>query len=428
MHESESITYDLAVIGTGMAGMAAGLFAASRGLSIVQIGGTKEIIFASGLFDLMGVHPAETGHLWQDPWAAIDALVRDLPSHPYARMKKEDIQAAFDEILSSFQKADLNYCRHRNRNANLLTPMGTIKTTYCVPKSMWNGVRALEEKDSCLLIDIRGLKGFSGGLIKDVGKDRWPDLSHHRIVFPGTEHLTEVYAEHLANALILSQNREKLAQVVRPLVKDVRAVGMPAILGLYRPDEVIADLERMIGTAVFEIPTMPPSVSGLRLKEAFERQLRSKGVRYFSRKKVLEANSGIDDDFELGIGSTAVERRVKSKGVILASGRFLGGGLHADRGHIRETVFDLYVHQPEKRTKWHHENFLHPGGHPINCAGLETDDEFRPLGENGRPAFDRLFAAGSILAHQDWKRQKCGAGLAIATAYAAVNAFVRHCH
>jgi glycerol-3-phosphate dehydrogenase subunit B len=31
-----------------------------------------------------------------------------------------------------------------------------------------------------------------------------------------------------------------------------------------------------------------------------------------------------------------------------------------------------------------------------------------------------LFAAGSILAHQDWMRMKCGSGLAIATAYAAV--------
>lgn len=31
-------------------------------------------------------------------------------------------------------------------------------------------------------------------------------------------------------------------------------------------------------------------------------------------------------------------------------------------------------------------------------------------------------AAGAILAHQDWVRQKCGSGLAIATAYGAVRA------
>ncbi len=425
MHEAESITYDLAIIGTGIAGMAAGLFAANRGLSIVQIGGTREIIFASGLFDLMGVHPEEKGEVWEDPWAAIEALARDRPNHPYARIKKEDIRAAFDELLTDFQKADLHYCRHQSRNAKLLTPMGTIKTTYAVPKSMWNGVKALKEKSPCLLIDIRGLKGFSGGLIEDVGKEYWPGLSHHRITFPGTDHLSEVYAEHMANALVLSQNREKLARVVRPLVRDARAVGLPAVLGLYRPDEVVADLERMIGAQVFEIPTMPPSVSGLRLKEAFERRFRSLGVAYFSRKKVLEARQNPGGDFEFGIGRTFIERKVKSKGAVLASGRFLGGGLHADRNRISETIFDLPVKQPETRARWHREHLFDPKGHPINRAGLEIDDQFRPIGKDGDFAFKRLFAAGSILADQDWKREKCGAGLAIATAFAAVSSFIK---
>ena len=45
----------------------------------------------------------------------------------------------------------------------------------------------------------------------------------------------------------------------------------------------------------------------------------------------------------------------------------------------------------------------------------------------GCPAYKALFAAGSILAHNDWKRLKCGAGLAIATAYGAVNAFIQLC-
>ena len=42
-----------------------------------------------------------------------------------------------------------------------------------------------------------------------------------------------------------------------------------------------------------------------------------------------------------------------------------------------------------------------------------------------RPAFKLLFAAGSILAHQDWMRMKCGSGLALATGFAAVQSFVR---
>ena len=50
-------SYDVAVIGAGMAGMAAALFAAEQGLSCIQIGNGGGILFASGLLDLLGVHP-----------------------------------------------------------------------------------------------------------------------------------------------------------------------------------------------------------------------------------------------------------------------------------------------------------------------------------------------------------------------------------
>lgn len=425
--EEKPIKCDLVVIGTGIAGMASAMFAVNRGISTVQVGSTGEIIFSSGLLDLLGVHPVSEKHLWHDPWAGIEAMVQDIPKHPYAFLEMEDIRAAFKELLSFLQEAGLPYCRHMSRNVKMLTSMGTIKSTYCVPKTMWNGVKALEEKSPCLLIDIRKLKGFSARLIADTLRDKWTNLRATRISFPGTSNMTEVYPEHLANALVLSQNREKLAQIVRPHVKDAQTIGMPAILGLYRSNEVVADLERLIKVPLFEIPTIPPSVPGLRLKEAFERQLRSMGVQYLSQKQVLEVRNGADKNFELYIGNETPEQIVQSKGVILASGRFIGGGLHADRKHIQETIFNLPVHQPKHRIDWHYKNFLDPKGHSINRAGLEIDDAFRPLNGNGRPAFETLFAAGSILAHQDWKRMKCGSGLGIATAFAAVNSFVRLC-
>jgi glycerol-3-phosphate dehydrogenase subunit B len=126
----------------------------------------------------------------------------------------------------------------------------------------------------------------------------------------------------------------------------------------------------------------------------------------------------------VGFGSGEPETLIKTKGIVLASGRFLGKGLSADRKQIRESLFDLPVHQPDKRNEWHCYEFLDPAGHPVNRAGLVTDGRFRPLDRSGNAAHDKLFAAGSILAHQDWMRQKCGSGLAIASAYAAVNAFI----
>jgi glycerol-3-phosphate dehydrogenase subunit B len=101
--------------------------------------------------------------------------------------------------------------------------------------------------------------------------------------------------------------------------------------------------------------------------------------------------------------------------------------LYADRLRIKETIFDLPVHQPDNRAAWHRRDLLDPRGHPVNSAGLEIDDTFRPLNSSHQPAYRTLFAAGSILAHNDWKRLKCGAGLAIASAFGAVKSFVRVC-
>jgi glycerol-3-phosphate dehydrogenase subunit B len=424
MSDSKSIDCELTVIGTGMAGNAAALFAVNRGLSTVQVGCTGEIVFASGFLDLFGVHPLEEKRIWQNPWAGIDAVVKAIPNHPYARVKTEEIRKAFKEFLFFTEKAGIPYVRRMERNCKVLSPVGTVKHTYCVPKSMWNQVKALEEKHPCLLIDFRGLQGFSARQIAAIWQNKWPGLRTARLSFPDTDHLEEVFAEYMAQSLELSQNREKLAQEIIPHIKEARVVGMPAIFGINRTAEVTKHLEELIGIPLFEIPNMPPSVPGLRLKGAFETYLQQKGVWLLLQQKVLDVHKGKNEDFILSIGQHRSDQVVKSKGIILATGRFLGKGLSADRKHIRETIFDLPVCQPENRKKWYRKDYMDIRGHPVNRAGLEIDDYFRPLGRTGGCAFETLFAAGSILAHQDWKRMKCGSGLSIATGYAAVRAFI----
>jgi glycerol-3-phosphate dehydrogenase subunit B len=424
MSDFDSLRCDLTVIGAGMAGMTATLFAVNRGISVMQVGSASEIGFASGLIDLLGVHPMREGNRLEDPWTGIEALVKDIPLHPYARLGIKEIRTAFEEFFGFLQNSGLPYSTELRRNVRVVTPMGTIKTTYGVPKTMWGGVKALEQKQPCLLVDFRGLKGFSAKLIVRILDEDWSGLHAARISFPGTEHMDEVLPEHMANALVISQNREKLAKRIRPLVKNARIVGVPAILGLYKSHEVASEMEELIGVPIFEIPTMPPSIPGLRLKEAFERGLREKRSYYFSQSRVFKAEQDAGEGFRITIGRGNVEQTVLSKGVILATGRFIGGGLSADRTHIRETIFNLPVSQPEKRSQWHREDLLDPRGHPINRAGLEIDSHFHPLDNHGQPAFKTLYGVGSILAHQDWKRMKCGVGLAVATSFGAVNAFI----
>ena len=112
--------------------------------------------------------------------------------------------------------------------------------------------------------------------------------------------------------------------------------------------------------------------------------------------------------------------RISAQTVVLATGRFISGGLEAHMDGITETLLDLPVTQPDSRDLWYQKHYMGKTGHQVHKAGIEVDRWFRPLDRAGRPVDERLFAAGIVLAHQDWIRSRSGAGIAIATAWKAV--------
>ena len=420
------IICDLLVIGNGLAGMAAALFAARRGISTAHAGMTGAINFSSGMLDLMGVYPVSEGKIWDSPWDAIDALKRDMPLHPYARISKGEIRESLDEFTAFLQNSGLSYTGYPDRNARVITPAGTAKPAFRVPLSMWKGVRAYEEKLPCLIADFRGLKAFSSRQIAETLGKNWSQLRSVHLTLPNLK--ADIYPLHLAQTMETPEMQNVLIQELRPHIGNAKAVGLPALLGMSKTASIIAQLERELEVDVFEIPTIPPSVAGSRIRAAFEKGMPQLKIHAFYRKQVLGFQRLPDGNFLFDLGHTEKETQVQAKAAILATGRFFGKGLHADRKQIRETVFDLPVFQPENRSQWHNPDFFDPAGHAISQAGLETDDKFRPLGTDGKPVYENLFAAGSILAHQDWPRMKCGSGLAIATAYKAVRIFNSGCY
>jgi glycerol-3-phosphate dehydrogenase subunit B len=378
--------------------------------------------FTGGLIDLMGVHPFESAKTWQDPWAAIDAVVKDIPGHPYARISQEDIKAALQEFYAFLNDAGLPYRFEDDRNSILITAFGAIKTTHGIPQTMWPGVTALSHKAPCLIADFKGLKGFSASQIAERLKAEWPGLKTLSIPSIYGDQVHEINPVPLAQDLEIAEYRQKLAGLIKPHAKDVEFVGLPAVLGIHQPDQVIDELGELLGKPVFEIPAMPPSIPGMRLKEAFLRFLPAHKVHCLFQKHVLKATPTSEGEFLLDIGRTEHEDSIRADAVLLATGRFLGGGLQSDHTTVTESIFDLPVFQPKNRELWHGDRFFEPGGHAINQAGLETDAMMRPLDADGRPAFENLFAAGIILAHQDWTRMKCGSGLSVGTAYGAIKA------
>ena len=430
-HGPPDIVCELMVIGAGMAGVAAALFAAKRGIDCVLVGVKQGLNFASGMMDLMAVHPMEEGRLWMNPWQAIEALVRDCPRHPYALLNPGEMRTAIFDFLSFLKQGGLPYHAEPERNVMALTSLGTLKPTYAIPMTVLSGVRALQEKAECLIVDFDGLKGFSGRQIVETLKNTWPHLHSHRVELPDPyskrvglqAKRVEQYPEMMARGLENPEVRTHLARAIRPLLKKADYVGLPAILGVQHTEEVFHALQDQLERPLFEIPIMPPSVAGLRLSNLFGAMLPRLGVRAFFQHPVLKADHNVRNGFQFEVGHWPAQTVVRAKAAVLAGGRFLGGGLYADRERVVEPLFGLPVYQLSDRNRWHRRLYLDPQGHPINQFGLETDGLFRPLNAHGGPAFPLLFAAGSILAHQDWMRMKCGSGLAITTAYAAVKAF-----
>jgi glycerol-3-phosphate dehydrogenase subunit B len=408
----------LAVIGTGLAGMCAALFASRRGVPTAAVGMTSQIIFASGLIDLWGDRGA------MDPWAGLAQLRADQPRHPLARVPDDRIHAALSELFDVLDQNGLPYHHRPRSNRRVITPVGRLKPTYGAPESMKNMVDAVDAEQPMLVVDFEGLREFSAKLIQRELSGRLPGLASIRVSMPGLEDRPSLMTgEIMAQALEHGDRPEMLAERVRPHLGPARAVGFPAVLGLGPGNQIIERLETALGLPVFELPTLPASVPGLRLKNALEQGLGRQGVQLMANQKVLRVRSA-GDGFRLEVGRSRTECILEAQAVLLASGRFLGQGLAARRTGVRETIFDLPAFQPAGREQWHRPRFLAAEGHPVNQAGLDIDHRFRPLAENGRPAHQGLFAAGAILAHQDWPRQRCGGGLAAATAWMAVESFL----
>jgi glycerol-3-phosphate dehydrogenase subunit B len=406
----------LAVVGAGLAGMAATIFALQRGIKTAQAGNTGALAYTTGYFDLLGQH---NGHLLTDPWQGLDTLRLDEPKHPLARLGNADIRTAFSDFSGMVSAMGVHYTQPGANNHLALTPAGTTKPTLCIPETMLAGPQAMQQQRNTLIIGIHGMQGFSAReIVANLGT-RWPQLSAASIEFPGIPQSGQVYPEVLARMLELPKHRQQLADQLQAILGDAEAVGMPAIMGIHKPDKVHGELQRLVGVPLFEIPTMPPGVPGIRLREMCQQVFPDQGVDFIPQQKVqhLELRHGgatlhLKDSF----GDVAID----SEFTLLATGRFLSGGLKADRDSLRETLLSLPVIQPECREDWYRHDYFDARGHKINRCGIAVNNDFQPLDINGDPVNERLFAAGALLAGQDWVRQRCGAGVAIASAWQAV--------
>ena len=420
MTKPEDRKYKVAVLGAGTAGTAASIFASQRGFSTIQVGRPSEMSFASGCLDLFSIIPGNHPAFFTNPWKGIESLLDQTPLHPFSKVSKNDIEAGFDAFSRFMETCGIRYHREKDAAQFIITPAGTLKPTWYVPSSMSAGSAALKRKKKILIVGIKGLKGFGADQMASTLKRFHPDIRAVTLKFPGRELEGDLMCERLAWDLETPDVLEKFAAVLARQAGSADTIGLPAILGVHRFSELRDRIEAILKKPVFEIPTLAPSVTGLRMKEAYLAGAAGADIRSCAQavNKIDIDNSG---NFVFTITQGLQEERIIAEHLILSTGRFLGRGLYIKHGRIREALFDLPVTQPDRRSRWFKRDFFHAGGHGVNRAGIETDSCFRPLNIDGEVFHPRLFAAGGILAHQDWKREKSGSGISISSAYKAVS-------
>ncbi len=212
---------------------------------------------------------------------------------------------------------------------------------------------------------------------------------------------------------------------MRKIVAPGERIGLPAILGLDRHAEVWAELQARIGAPIFEIPTLPPGVPGIRLHRTLLLLLEQRGVRVEANMTAVDFGVVQDRIAWVATATSARPLRHTATNILLATGGVLGGGFNSDAtGRVWETVFDLPLTVPQDRAAWFDPLFLSPSGQPVFGGGVPVGVDFRPVRGDGAPVYANLWAAGNLLAHADGIRTRSREAIAVATATAAVRAIL----
>jgi glycerol-3-phosphate dehydrogenase subunit B len=454
MSAVEGIEADVVVIGGGAAGAVAALAAREAGLRVAVVrrayGATA---VSSGAADLAPDPVASAASPRGDRRsvrASVEALALRRPDHPYAVLRRR--LGELDEALAFAAAATggaLAFAPLDGENRLLLSPLGTVKATAGGLPSILAG-------------ELGG-----AGTVGVVGFDLWPAFDARVVAAGGTEaaaraglsaRLVPVLLDFLRGAedpallphevaarIAAPGGVERLAGSIRRAVAGlaVDRLLLPPVL----PDDgaIRARLGEALGIPWAETPAGPPSLPGLRLQRLLDRRLNAAGIALHHGEAVArggvlhlrdasptvlpaERFDGGLEGVEAVAGAAAVVppepplAPVQAKAVVLATGKFLGGGL-ARRNTVEETVFGLPVWPgaPVEPTRW-------PGDltapdlaaeQPYFRAGVRIDDRLRPLGAGGGPARPDLFACGAVLAGNDPARDGAGLGLAMFTGYLA---------
>lgn len=411
---------DLLVIGAGLSGLTAALAAAQAGLRVrVVARGLGALHWSAGTLDLLGYLPGAEGAVTR-PLADLEALPA---AHPYRRIGASGVAAALANLAHTLAQAGLPYSGNADgTNLALPSPAGAARPVYLAPAAQAPG--RLDDPAPLLLVGFQGMRDFYPTLVAyHLSQAGIPARSVY-LPFDLLTDRRDAHNVHLAQELEAPARRQALAHALRKLAAPGERIGLPAILGLDQHMTVWEELQTALGAPLFEIPTLPPSVPGIRLHRTLVRLIEAHGGRVEANMAVTGFEAVGDRVTWVESASSARPLRHYANAFLLATGGILGGGFQSDAGgRVWETVFDLPLTVVQQRAAWFRPTFLDEQGHPVFQGGVLTGSDLRP-GPEDAPRYANLWAAGSVLADADPIRERSREGLAVAGAMHAVQSIL----
>ncbi len=411
-------TADVVVIGAGLAGLSCAAELAERGARVfLAAKGMATTHWTHGGLDVAAPSGAATARAGVRLLAAVDG-------HPYA-IAHAEVAPSVEAHAARLEAAGIGLSGTLDDAlVEIPTAIGALRHAALLPRAQVAVLRPWGD-DGLLLVGIgRYRDAWAGYATRNLAAAPWPDGPHEiRAVEVdlGLEGLHNLNARSLAERFDDAGWRaDALAAIARAVPPGAWRIGLPAVLGIRDHPAALHDARAALGPGVFEIPSLPPSVPGLRLFEALRAAIGGAGGRVQIGFDVVDVER--DRGRVTAISTEAASRalRLVADGFVLATGGFGGGGFRADsEGVIHERVFGLPVESPA-HDAWFSDDPLVP--HPIEAAGIRTDSELRPIGATGAVELANVLVIGSALAGMRYLDERCGDGVALATAHRAAGA------
>ncbi len=428
------MNYDCIIIGGGVSGLTCGIRCVSAGLSCAVISSGMSVLhFASGSIDLLGRYPDRK--VVPSPFDYLPEFVKTNPKHPYAKCGIDDIYHALFFFRQEVAKQQLDLHSNGKDNHFHMTTFGTITPTYFSQKSVFNeyAEKLFKHNLNITIVNFEGFRDFHAPLIvanlsrHTLFKDRELNMGTIRLsMFKQTrKNPHEFRSIDISRLFETTECLEEIATQIAEIAGNDRIVGMPAVIGIDNHNSILYRLQEISGVMIYEIPTLPPSILGMRMDKALKSRFAELGGVFIAGDKVVggEIQNGILPYIHTrNHGDT----QFKARFFVLSTGSFLSGGLASEFDKMQEPVFNLAMEYAQDRTKWRARDFFHPESHDFLHYGVKTNEKLNPFTDSGQPV-ENIFCTGSVLSSYNPVKEGSGNGVAISTGFKAANRIIEEC-